>query len=117
MAQWVKLIFYIFVGVLIGHFVLWPIFSSDLMAGLNWALNEYIGGLFIFNFGLLFMNLILILGLYTRIKPDYNANDPEYWWASIKWIYELGKWVVFFITIFVITFVIGFVGTYVLESI
>ena len=108
MAQWVKYIFYIFVGVLIGHFVLLPIMTSDLMAGLNWALNEYA---FIFNFGLLFMNLILILGLYTRIKPDYDANDPEYWWASIKWIYELGK----FVAIVVGFFVIGFVSTGVLD--
>tara|TARA_B100001250_G_scaffold74013_1_gene60476 strand:- start:2883 stop:3155 length:273 start_codon:yes stop_codon:yes gene_type:complete len=77
--------------------------DSELMAGLNWALNEYA---FIFNFGLLFMNLILILGLYTRIKPDSDFNnDPEYWWASIEWIYELGKFVAFFITIFVIAFV------------
>ena len=102
MAQWVKFIFYLFAGVLIGHFVFWPIMDSDLMSMLNWTLNEYA---FIFNFGLLFMNLILILGLYTRIKPDYNANDPEYWWASIEWIYELGKFVAFFITIFVIVFV------------
>ena len=108
MAQWVKYILYFIVGGLIGYFVLFPIMDSDIMAGLNWALNEYA---FIFNFGLLFMNLILILGLYTRIKPDYDAKDPEYWWASIEWIYELGK----FVAIVVGFFVIGFVGIGVLD--